>query len=238
MREKLLELFYHIRDDKSSDLFKGLEEILVSRDSLCCYNCASMCMEDKRIPSEKRPEYAIRFARVVFESLDYELIERFLKKVDRKPAYQEFIKSEFVVVCRKQAYQKYLEEVELQEQRDEQARQREIDFLNSIPYVEKITEAQEYSRLVYSAKSLEEKSIIVLASNVPYFSYKYVKEVLKTTGIPQEAKKALVMPHAEFVFTSGDEVVIKKLADFLQYKPLYKEYVDKKQKARKRVPQE
>ena len=80
--------------------------------------------------------------------------------------------------------------------------------------------------------------MIVAEARVPYFSYKYVKDVLKTTRLAPEVKKALVMPHVEFVFTSGDEHAIYKLGEFLQHKPLYKEYVEEKRKVRVRVPQE
>ena len=235
---ELERLFYHIRDDKDSDLFKGLEKILESRDSWWCYRCASMCMKDTRIPAVQRPEYAIKFVKVVFENLDYELIVRFLSKVSRKPAYQEFIKSEYVAFYEKQAKQKHLKEEEEKRIREERRKEAELEFLRSIPHVEELTEAQKYSRLVFHAKSLEEKSMIVAEARVPYFSYKYVKEVLKTTKLAPEVKKALVMPHAEFVFTSGDEHAIKKLGDFLQYKPLYKEYVQAKVKKRVLVPQE
>lgn len=226
--ENLESLYYHIRDDKNSDFYEGLDQILKSRDSWWCYRCASMCMKDRRIPASQRPEYAIKLARVVFENLDYELIVRFLRKVDRKPAYQEFIKSEYVSYYSRLAYQKYLKEQEEKRIKEEQRKQAELEFLNSTPYVEELTEAQKYSRLVYSAKSLEEKSMMVAESRVPYFSYKFVKDVLKSTGLLPEVKKALVMPHVEFVFNSGDKESISKLANFLQYKPLYKEYVRKR----------
>lgn len=235
--EKLESLFYHIRDDKKSDLFKGLDIILESRNPWWCYRCASMCIKDSRIPSTERPEYTIKFAKVVFENLNYDLIVRFLKKVARKPAYQEFIKSEYVMFYSNQAYQKYLSEAKETSIKEAQRKETELKFLSSVPYVEELTETQKYSRLVCNAKSLEEKSLIVEVAGVAYFSYKYIKEVLTTTKIPQEVKKALVIPHAEFVFESEDENTKKKLGEFLQYKPLYKEYVIEKQKSRTCVPQ-
>ena len=238
MEKQLSSIFYRIRDDKSSNLTKGLNEILESKDSLWNYRCASMCLDDTRIPAAQRPSYVIKHAKVFFENLDYELIVRFLRKVDRKPAYQEFIKSEYVSHYGHKAYQKYVKEQEDARIREEETKKTELEFLNSVSYVEEVTEAQKYSRLVYHAKSLEEKSMIVAAERVPYFSYKFVKEVLKTTKMPQEVKKALVMPHAEFVFASGDEDAIKKLGDFLHYKPAYKGFVEEKHKARVRVPQE
>lgn len=228
---KLAGLFYHIRDNKESDLFKGLETILETKDSWWCYRCASMCMKDTRIEPAQRPEYTIKFAKVVFENLEYDLIQRFRKKVIKKPAYQEFIHSEYASNYYEKAYEKHLKELEEARIREEQRKPKPYY------YVIKYTDAQKYSHLVYSAKSLEEKSMIVAKERVPYFSYKFIKEVLKTTKMPQEVKKALVMPHAEFVFTSGDKEVIEKLANFLQYKPLYKEYVEEKKKIRVRVPQ-
>lgn len=237
MENQLSSIFYRIRDDKSSNLMKGLKTILESKDSLWNYRCASMCLDDTRIPPSQRPSHVIKHVKVFFENLDYELIVRFLRKVDRKPAYQEFIKSEYVSHYSGLAYQKYLKEQEEKRIREEQRKEAELEFLRSIPYVEELTDAQKYSRLVYHAKSLEEKSMIVAAERVPYFSYKYIKEVLKTTKIPQEVKKTLVMPHAEFVFSSDDESVIYKLGKFLQYKPLYKDYVEEKHKARVRIPQ-
>ena len=236
--EKLERLFYHIRDDKESNLFKGLEKILESRDSWWCYRCASMCMKDTRIPAEQRPEYTIKFAKVVFESLDYTLIVRFMRKVHSKPAYQEFIKSEYAEFYSRKAYEKYLKEEREKRIREEERKKEKLEFLSSVPYVEEVTEAQKYSRLVYSAKSLEEKSMIVAAERVPYFSYKYVKDVLKTTKLAQDIKKTLVMPHVEFVFASGDKSTIYKLGEFLQYKPAYKDYIEEQRKVRVRVPQE
>lgn len=238
MEQRLSSLFYRIRDDKSSNLMKGLNEILESKDSEWNYRCASMCLDDTRIPPAQRPSHAIKHAKVFFENLDYEFIVRFLNKVSRRPAYQEFIKSEYVAYYSRLAHQKYLKEQEEKRIREEQRKEAELEFLRSIPHVEELTEAQKYSRLVYHAKSLEEKSMIVAAERVPYFSYKFVREVLKTTKMPQEVKKALVMPHAEFVFASDDESAIYKLGEFLQYKPLYKEYVQEKRKTRVRVPQE
>lgn len=235
---ELERLFYHIRDDKDSDLFRGLEKILESRDSWWCYRCASMCMKDTRIPAVQRPEYAIKHAKVFFENLDYEYIVRFLNKVSRKPAYQEFIKSEYVAHYSGLAYQKYLKEQEEKRIREERRKEAFLEFLRSRPYVEELTEAQKYSRLFKDDESLEEKSVIVAAQRVPYFSYKFVKEVLKTTKMPQEVKKALVMPHAEFVFASGDESAIYKLEKILRHKPAYQEYVKEKRKVRVRVPQE
>lgn len=237
MEQRLSSLFYRIRDDKSSNLMKGLNEILESKDSEWNYRCASMCLDDTRIPPVQRPTYAIKHAKVFFENLDYEFIVRFLKKVWRRPAYQEFINSEYVAHYSGLAYQKYLKEQEEKRIREEQRKEAELEFLSSRPRVEILTDAQKYSRLFKDDESLEEKSMIVAAERVPYFSYKYVKEVLKTTRVPQEVKKALVMPHVEFVFDSGDETVIYKLVGFLQYKPLYKEYVEEKQKTRVRVPQ-
>lgn len=238
MEKRLSSLFYSVRDDKSSNLMKGLNEILESRDSEWNYRCASMCMKDTRIPAVQRPEYAIKHAKVFFENLDYEYIVRFLNKVSRKPAYQEFIKSEYVAHYSGLAYQKYLKEQEEKRIREERRKEAFLEFLRSRPHVEVLTEAQKYSRLFKDDESLEEKSVIVAAERVPYFSYKFVKEVLKTTKMPQEVKKALVMPHAEFVFASGDEDAIKKLGNFLQYKPAYKGFVEEKRKARVRVPQE
>lgn len=238
MEKKLSSLFYRIRDDKSSNLMKGLNIILESKDSEWNYRCASMCLDDTRIPPSQRPSHVIRHAEVFFENLDYELIVRFLNKVSRKPAYQEFIKSEYVAHYSGLAYQKYLKEQEEKRIREERRKEAELEFLRSIPHVEELTEAQKYSRLFKDDESLEEKSVIVAAQRVPYFSYKYVKEVLKTTKMPQEVKKALVMPHVEFVFASGDESVIYKLGKILQHKPVYQEYVEEKRKVRVRVPQE
>ena len=236
--KNLEKLFYNIRDDKNSDLFKGLEKILESKDSWWNYRCASMCIKDKRISAEQRHVYAIRHAEILFENNDFELIVRFLDKVDRKPAYQQYIKSKDRLFYYRELQKKHLQEQADAQLREEQRKERELNFLNSIPYVEELTEQQEYSRLVFGAKTLEEKSFLVAEARMPYFSYKYIKEVLKTTGLSQEIKKALVMPHAEFVFASGNKEVITKLEDFLQYKPLYKEYVEQKQKTRVRVPQE
>lgn len=238
MEKRLSSLFYRIRDDKSSNLMKGLNEILESRDSEWNYRCASMCLDDTRIPAAQRPSHAIKHAKVFFENLDYEFIIRFLRKVSRKPAYQEFIKSEYVAHYSGLAYQKYLKEQEEKRIREEERTKAALEHMRSIPHVEELTDAQKYSRLFKDDESLEEKSMIVAEARVPYFSYKFIKEVLKTTRMPQEVKKALVMPHAEFVFASGDESSIKKLGEFLQYKPLYKEYVEQKQKSRVRVPQE
>lgn len=235
MEKKLSSLFYRIRDDKSSNLMKGLNEILESKDSEWNYRCASMCLDDTRIPPAQRPSHAIKHAKVFFENLDYEFIMRFLNKVSRKPAYQEFIKSEYVTHYSRLAYQKYLKEQEEKRIREERLKAA-LEYMRSIPHIEELTDAQKYSRLFKNDESLEEKSMIVAAQRVPYFSYKYVKEVLKTTKIPQEVKKALVMPHVEFVFASGDESAIYKLGEFLQYKPAYKEYVEEKRKAR--VPQQ
>lgn len=238
MEQRLSSLFYRIRDDKSSNLMKGLNEILESKDSEWNYRCASMCLDDTRIPPAQRPSHAIKHAKVFFENLDYELIVRFLRKVDRKPAYQEFIKSEYVAHYSGLAYQKYLKGQEEKRIREEERSKAALEYMRSIPHVEELTEAQKYSRLFKDNESLEEKFMIVASERVPYFSYKFVKEVLKTTKMPQEVKKALVMPHVEFVFASGDESAIYKLGDFLQYKPLYKEYVQEKRKTRVRVPQE
>lgn len=242
---ELERLFYHIRDDKDSDLFKGLEKILESRDSWWCYRCASMCMKDTRIPAVQRPEYTIKFAEVLFEKYDsskdkdaLHLLIRFVDKVSRKPAYQQYIKSKDMLLYYKEAHELYLKEEEEKRIREEERSKAALEYMRSMPHVEELTEAQKYSRLVYHAKSLEEKSMIVAAKRVPYFSYKYVKDVLKTTKMPQEVKKALVMPHVEFVFASGDENAIYKLGEFLQYKPLYKDYVEEKRKVRVRVPQE
>jgi len=242
---ELERLFYHIRDDKDSDLFKGLEKILESRDSWWCYRCASMCMKDTRIPAVQRPEYAIKFAEVLFEKYDsskdkeaLHLLIRFIDKVSRKPAYQEYIKAKDMLHYYQEAHELYLKEEDEKRIREERRKEAELEFLRSIPHVEELTEAQKYSRLVYSAKTLEEKSMRVAEARVPYFSYKYVKEVFKTTKIPQEVKKALVIPHIEFVFASGDRETISKLGRFIQYKPLYKEYIEETGKVRVRMPQE
>lgn len=242
---ELERLFYHIRDDKDSDLFKGLEKILESRDSWWCYRCASMCMKDTRIPAVQRPEYTMKFAEVLFEKYDsskdkeaLHLLIRFIDKVSRKPAYQEYIKSKDMMFYYREAHELYLKEEEEKRIREEERTKAALEYMRSIPHVEELTEAQKYSRLFKDNESLEEKSVIVASQGVPYFSYKYIKEVLKTTGLSQEIKKALVMPHAEFVFTSGDESAIYKLGKFLKYKPAYKDYVEEKRKARVRVPQE
>ena len=225
-------VLYHIRDNKDSDIFEGIEEIIESKETEWCYRCASLCMKDVRIPPTDRPKYTIKCIEVLFEKYDkglagkeeLELIIRFIWKVVRKPAYKEYINSKKDI----RVYEKELADIIKREEEEYKERAERYNREHPMPIDSFLTDGQKYTHLVRSITSLDKKSEIVANERVPYFSYKFIKEVLKTPRLSPEIKKALVIPHADYVFQSGDEAAIEKLSYFLQYKPLYQEYVQEK----------
>lgn len=204
------------------DTLEHLRKILNCGDIGIVYLGFENCLENKFLSKETRFNLVIEFyEKIIYSKHDenFNVKMRATKKLESISEYKEYLKDKPSSEEYRKMFIAWMKELK---QRKLEADNQKI--LLSFGQLQTINQ-QLYGRLIYGIESLDEKSKKVISTNNPYFSYKFIKDVLKTTKLDKETKKNLVMPHAEFVFNSNDQETIEKLITLLQPKPLYTEYV-------------